>query len=40
MDLTDKNNMFLLGRLFNCASVTKFSKTDFSIGWRLEINAG
>lgn len=32
--------MFLLGRLFNCASATKFSKTDFQIAWRLEINAG
>lgn len=32
--------MFLLGRLYNCASVTKFKKTDFSISWRLEINAG
>jgi hypothetical protein len=32
--------MFLLGRLFNCASVTKFRKTDFARDWRLEINGG
>jgi hypothetical protein len=40
MDLTDPNKMFLIGRLFNCASITKFRKTDFTRDWRLEINGG
>lgn len=40
MDLTNSNKMFLIGRLFNCASITKFGKTDFARDWRLEINGG